>query len=116
MKDKLKEAYRTQRNRAKYRSIDWQFTYEEWIAWWGDDITKRGKGKGKLCMARFNDTGAYHPNNCRKATHEENAIEAKRGRTLSAEHIKNMSICRIGKPHPQKRTKYSQVTNIGVTL
>ena len=94
-RDIIKQRYQIQKGCAKRRGIDFEFTYEQWIAWWGDDIVNRGRGAGKLVMARFNDSGAYHPDNVRKATQEENAIEAHKGKPLSDEHRKK----RIGQKH-----------------
>ena len=68
----LREKYMTQRLNASRRNIDWQFTYEEWLDWWGDDIINRGRGKHKLCMARIGDTGPYNPDNVYKTTLENN--------------------------------------------
>jgi hypothetical protein len=70
-------AYKIQRYHAGKRIIKWQFTFESWLAWWGDDIVNRGQGTGKLCMARYGDIGPYHPDNVRKATHEDNASEIR---------------------------------------
>ena len=76
---------------AKGRGIEWQFTYDTWIEWWGDDIANRGPYKGQLVMARNGDIGPYHPDNVHKATstdnHKERKInggEAKRIATLQA--------------------------------
>jgi len=73
----LCKKYHNQKVRAKKRSIDWHFTLDEWITWWGDDITKRGSKSGQLVMSRYKDEGPYHPDNVRKATVNENAIEAR---------------------------------------
>ena len=64
--------YKLQQRNAAKRNIDWQFTYNEWITWWGDDILNRGCRKGQLVMARYNDEGPYHPDNVRKASCSEN--------------------------------------------
>lgn len=88
IKDKIKRAYCVQKAGAKRRNIDWQFTYEEWLAWWGTDIVNRGRTKGKLCMARYNDVGAYNPNNCCKITQEQNVAEANKVRIVG-EHTRN---------------------------
>ena len=69
--------YNTQRQHAKRRGIDWHFTVDTWIDWWGDDIKNRGNKSGQLCMSRYNDSGPYHPDNVRKATVNDNAIEAR---------------------------------------
>lgn len=78
-----KKQYGEQKRTATYRGIEWQFTYDTWIEWWGDDITKRGCKRGCLVMARNGDIGPYHPDNVRKITHGENVIEAKLGKKLS---------------------------------
>lgn len=72
------QPYADQMFGAKKRGIDWQFTYDEWVNWWGDDITKRGPYRDQLVMARYNDEGAYHPNNCYKTTASENCKERQR--------------------------------------
>lgn len=61
-----------QRDRAKQRGIEWLFTYEEWLTWWGGDISTRGVTRDDLCMGRFNDAGPYSPANCYKTTMREN--------------------------------------------
>lgn len=74
--NKLKQKYKDQKLSAGYRNIDWQFTFEEWVTWWGDDIEKRGRYKGQLVMARIGDQGPYHPDNVRKAKTEDNVRES----------------------------------------
>ena len=72
---------------AKIRNIDWQFTYDEWVAWWGDDIHRRGPYKHQLVMARNGDQGPYHPDNVHKKTASENCREGQIGKPKSAEQI-----------------------------
>ena len=72
MRNQVNVNYLNQSYEAVKRGIAWEFTYETWVAWWGNDYKYRGKGKGKLQMCRFNDTGPYSPTNCYKATHEQN--------------------------------------------
>jgi len=67
------KAYRDHKSNAKRRNIEFNFTYEEWLNFWGSDINKRGTGSLDLQMCRYNDTGAYSPDNVFKATHRENA-------------------------------------------
>ena len=70
-------AFRDQRAQAiKKRGIEWHFTFDEWLDWWGDDIVNRGREKGKLVMARYNDTGPYHPDNVRKLEFGMNTRES----------------------------------------
>ncbi len=71
--------YHRQKDGAKRRNIDWQFTYDTWIEWWGDDIVNRGRNKGKLCMARNGDIGPYSITNCTKITHSENCSIGQKG-------------------------------------
>jgi hypothetical protein len=75
----LKSKFRTQRSGARSRGIDWHFTFEEWLAWWGDDIEQRGHYSGQLVMARYGDIGPYHPDNVRKLTCNENCSEGNKG-------------------------------------
>ena len=72
----LKQKFITQRTGARNRGIEWHFTFEKWLAWWGDDIHNRGNRSGQLVMARIGDTGPYHPVNVRKITCNENHSEA----------------------------------------
>jgi hypothetical protein len=64
-----------QRDNAKRRGIEWQFTFEQWIEWWGNDLSKRGRKADDLCMARFGDKGPYAPGNCFKQTMKENLVQ-----------------------------------------
>ena len=71
------EKYRNAIRSARQRGIEWQFTFETWMNWWGEDFEKRGSKKGQLVMARHNDTGPYHPDNVRKTTVEDNVREMR---------------------------------------
>jgi hypothetical protein len=104
-----KKQYNCQKSTAKGRNIDWHFTYETWLAWWGTDIINRGRKTGQLVMARIGDQGSYDPNNVLKATCNQNAGMINRdlsnhkrsntlkGRILSAVTIEKMSQSKIGK-------------------
>ena len=94
----LKSKYNTQVAGAKARGIEWQFTFESWLEWWGKDIDQRGNKSGQLVMARIGDTGSYHPDNVRKITCNENHSEAHtngvvgiKGKPLSEEHRAKIS-------------------------
>lgn len=89
--------YRVQKSNAQQRGIEWQFTYDEWINWWGDDIVCRGKRTGQLVMARLGDIGPYSPDNCVKKTCNENVKEGLKQRNnqdpagrLSQSHIEKI--------------------------
>ena len=77
---KLMEKYHSARSCALERNIEWHFTFDTWIEWWGEDIFKRGSKRGQLVMARYGDVGPYHPDNVRKATKLENDREAHLGK------------------------------------
>lgn len=77
--------YQSQYDNAKYhaiyiRNIEWQFTYDTWVAWWGDDMALRGPYSGQLVMARYNDAGPYHPDNVYKSTCNDNCRDGQRNR------------------------------------
>lgn len=72
---------------AKERNIAWQFTYDEWVAWWGDDIVNRGPYKHQLVMARNGDIGPYHPGNVHKKTASENCREGQVGRVDTPQRV-----------------------------
>ena len=62
---------------AQQRGIEWQFTFESWMEWWGDDFILRGPKADDLCMARNGDQGPYHPSNVQKKTNAENVREMR---------------------------------------
>lgn len=67
--------YHNHKARSKRRGIDFEFSYEEWITWWGTDIVNRGRKAGQIVMARNGDIGSYNLNNVHKATVEQNVCE-----------------------------------------
>jgi hypothetical protein len=71
--------YHNHKARSKRRSIVFDFSYSEWIQWWGDDISNRGRNAGELVMARVNDSGPYHPSNVYKTTVEQNVSDRLNG-------------------------------------
>jgi sugar/nucleoside kinase (ribokinase family) len=66
-------AYLMQRQHAKERGIDFDFDFDTWTAWWGDDFVDRGDQPHQLVMARVGDEGPYHPENVYKSTALDNA-------------------------------------------
>ena len=74
---KAKRAFCNHRCSAKARGISWFFTFEEWYEFWqkSGKWEQRGLGVGKYCMARFGDTGPYHPGNVAIKTVTENLVE-----------------------------------------
>lgn len=74
-KNKHRSAYLDQKNNASSRGVEFLFSYDEWLEWWGDDVDLRGCRLGQLVMARNGDIGPYHPDNCHKVTCSENQAE-----------------------------------------
>lgn len=66
-------AYRSQRQGARRRGIEWYFTLKSWWAVWRDSgkWDQRGTGRGYQ-MARYGDTGPYAPWNVEIITGIEN--------------------------------------------
>lgn len=72
----INQKYHLQASHARKRGIEWHFTYQSWLEWWGEDLDKRGQKANDLCMARYNDDGPYHPDNVFKCTQRQNKIDA----------------------------------------
>ena len=73
-------AFIEHRGNATRRGIEFQFTFEDWTEWWGEDFNKQGLGRDDLCMCRNGDEGAYELGNIYKATRSQNADDALRKR------------------------------------
>jgi hypothetical protein len=70
-------AFRTQLGNARSRGIPFEFSLQDWWAWWQTDNRwlSRGKGKFDLCMARINDVGPYSIENVYCTTNSQNGID-----------------------------------------
>jgi hypothetical protein len=73
---KYRLAFNTQRHNAKRRGIGWELTFEQWLAWWGEDIERRGSGECDLQMQRVADAGPYALGNIKKGTPKQNSATA----------------------------------------
>jgi len=80
-KNPIRYAFLEQRCNAKKRGISFEFEYDEWVEWWGSDINRRGCHAGDLVMARYGDTGPYHPSNVYKSDHSDNCRLSYEGNT-----------------------------------
>ena len=85
-KDPNYKRYYEQTKKVESRNIEWQFTFETWLDWWGDDLHLRGNRKDDLCMCRYQDSGPYHPDNCYKDTMANNSRDKFKHKPMSAEH------------------------------
>ncbi|CAB3784412.1 hypothetical protein LMG28138_01804 [Pararobbsia alpina] len=66
-------AFKSQRNNAKERGIEWDMTFDEWWTIWEPYFHMRGRGTNDLCMARTGDMGSYKVGNVYLTTHLGNA-------------------------------------------
>lgn len=98
MRCRRKEAFRHQVRGSKARGIPFQFSYEEWVTWWEDNLgsdwlEKRGCKKGQYVMARYNDCGPYHSSNVKCILHTENTKEANNN---------------VGEKHPRSKLRETE--------
>jgi len=70
--------YTQQRNNARSRAIQFHLTFLQWHAIWqaSGKLELCGRGKGKFCMSRLNDAGAYELGNVHVQPCVENSREA----------------------------------------
>ena len=66
-----------QRSSAKKRGILWQLTFEQWYHWWlsngiDKNLDQQPMHANKLCMCRYNDSGAYTLSNIYCDTNSNN--------------------------------------------
>lgn len=60
--------------------IEFRLTFTEWKRIWDESghAHERGRGKGKYCMARFDDLGHYEVGNIKIQSFTDNFLEAAR--------------------------------------
>ena len=70
--------FRGHANGAKRRGIEFLFTFETWLTWWGSDLDRCGRRSAQLCCARRGDIGPYSPDNCVKLLNRVNCKHRNR--------------------------------------
>jgi len=65
-------AWLGQRHTSSQRNIDFNLTFEQFVEFWGVDFSKRGRKMVQMCMARYEDKGAYEMGNIYKTTNADN--------------------------------------------
>lgn len=70
--------FATQRGNARRRGIEFLFSFEQWVEFWGADVSRIGKTCGMLVMGRYGDVGPYSPENCYKSEFVANLHDAPR--------------------------------------
>jgi hypothetical protein len=83
-----RSAYFHQKNSAKRRGVEWQFTFEDWCRVWLDSgkWDSRGRGGDKYCMARFGDVGPYCASNVEIIPFRRNSSDGRRDRSPASPH------------------------------
>lgn len=104
--------YQYQRRSAGYRGIEWKFTLASWWAFWqaSGRWSERGIGKGRYCMARHGDVGAYEPGNvsiklCEDNGREYQALRAKHERRRSLPKGVYLALPGYAKPYMARHGK-----------
>ena len=87
-----RKAYNQQKKGAKKRGIEFLLTFEQWVEWWGDDFSKRGRGTFDLHMCRRLDSGPYSLENIYKGTAKENLRTAANLRLVRASERKKREL------------------------
>ncbi len=101
---RLNKAFHDQKCRATERGIPFRLTFSEWLSVWQESghINERGKGRGRYCMARHGDVGAYEIGNVKIITAEENRAEQR----FTEETRQKMRMAKLGtKQSPETRAK-----------
>jgi hypothetical protein len=76
-----RKKYARHKAQAKFREIDFDFTFDDWHDWWlkhgvDKNINTKWPSNYRPCMCRFKDQGAYTLNNVYFANHVDNVIDA----------------------------------------
>ena len=90
------------KSNAKTRGISFNLSYEEWLDIWekSDKLHLRGRGKGKYCMCRIGDLGAYEVGNVFIDLCTYNTRAGNKGKILSDETKLKIATYQLGKPKP----------------
>jgi hypothetical protein len=89
------QKFQQQRANARYRGIEWELTFKEWVDWWGDDYARRGVRADQLCMQRVADVGPYSLDNIRKGHPRDNIKTreiVRRNKTSEALRMKSWRV------------------------
>lgn len=83
-----KKKYARHKAQSKFRSIDFNLTFDEWYNWWlqqgvdKNQDTFKLQDPNRLCMCRYNDLGPYQLGNIYCANHVDNVKDAYEKGTL----------------------------------
>lgn len=95
-------AYLQQKSNAQSRKKEFKLSFDEWLDIWESSgkLALRGRGKGKYCMCRVNDTGAYEVGNVFIDLCTYNTFAGNKGKVISEKTRKKISKANSGKSHP----------------
>ena len=90
-KERENNLFAYQKHTAKRRGISFEFTFDDWKAWWEENagpnwLSLRGCRAGQLVMARYGDMGAYVRGNVKCIRMSENLSERRWSKPPSGEH------------------------------
>ena len=86
MRNEINAAFLRQRWRAvNGRGLEWNLSFDEWWDIWQQSgkWDQRGTSKGKYCMSRKNDTGAYELGNVFIQLSSDNVSQARVGKPVA---------------------------------
>ena len=122
MTNKMREIWRTAKNNAKSRGVEWRLTLDEFAKIWLDSghWGERGCHRGQYVMARRGDKGAYAVGNVRIVTVTQNHEEYKQS-PEERERVRQHMIGNqfgLGQPGPWTGKTFSEehCTAIGSAL
>lgn len=104
--------YSDKKRLCGYDNIEFNLTFEEFDSWWAENEKQgkiMGQGKGKYHMGRKDHSKGYSLDNIICQTHEENCGEPIRsgrcphptkGRPLSDQHKRKLSVSLSGENNP----------------
>lgn len=110
-----KGLYVQQKTNAKKRGIPFLLTFEQWLAIWGDKLPLRGRGRGKLVMARIGDRGPYAPGNVKIIPASANVAEGTRGERSRRTSLKEADVRAIREKFASGATAPSVAADYGIT-
>lgn len=111
MRKYLSKSYHDQKTRSAERGIPFLLTFEQWKKIWRDSgcMNYRGRERGKYCMARFGDKGAYEVGNVKIVKTEENRAE----QVLTDETREKMRAAKLGRKHTPEHNAKIAAGNLG---
>lgn len=89
-----KGKFAEQKRHARERGVAWELTYEQWWGIWSlsKKWAKRGNTRGKYCMCRKGDVGAYAVGNVYIGTWSQNIQERHKVQAIKRHTARSTSV------------------------